>query len=108
MREFWLKPSVAATFLPDHYSKTTLASGNHLFLGLNCFEPEQSQAVHTHAEADKFYLVLSGNARMIVGGTARDATPGELIWAPAGVPHGVERARERIVMLVGIAPAPKG
>jgi len=108
MREFWLKPSVAATFLPDHYCKTTLASGNHLFLGLNCFEPEQSQAVHTHAEADKFYLVLSGNARMIVGGTARDATPGELIWAPAGVPHGVERARERTVMLVGIAPAPKG
>jgi quercetin dioxygenase-like cupin family protein len=107
MHEFWLKPSGAAAFLPEHYCKTTLVAGDHLFLGLNCFEPGQSQAVHTHAEADKFYLVLSGNARMIVAGTARDAGPGELVWAPAGVPHGVERARERTVMLVGIAPPPK-
>jgi quercetin dioxygenase-like cupin family protein len=107
MREFWLKPSDAAAFLPDRYSKISLAAGTQLFLGLNCFEPGQSQAVHTHDAADKFYLVLSGNARMIVGDATRDSGPGELVWAPAGMPHGVERAHERTVMLVGIAPPPK-
>lgn len=107
MRDSWLKPSDAAAFLPDRYAKTALATGTQLMLGLNCFEPGQSQAVHRHDEADKFYLVLSGNARMIVGETARDTGPGELVWAPAGVPHGVERAHERTVMLVGIAPPPQ-
>jgi quercetin dioxygenase-like cupin family protein len=44
---------------------------------------------------------------MIVGDATRDSGPGELVWAPAGMPHGVERAHERTVMLVGIAPPPK-
>ncbi len=29
-----------------------------------------------------------------------------LVWAPAGVPHGVLEALERTVMLVAIAPPP--
>ena len=33
---------------------------------------------------------------------------GDLILAPEGVPHGVERALERTVVLVAISPAPKG
>ena len=36
-----------------------------------------------------------------------DLLTGEIVWAPAGVPHGVERALERTVLLVGIAPPPR-
>lgn len=77
-----------------------------LLVGLNCFEPGQTQRVHTHTGADKFYFVVSGKARFIVGGRAFEAATGDLVTAPEGVPHGVELALERTVLLVGIAPAP--
>lgn len=96
----------AVTFRPDRMAKADLASGGRLFLGLNCFEPGQRQAIHHHVGADKFYLIVSGKARMVVGTERREAGPGTLVWAPAEVPHGVEEALERTVMLVGIAPPP--
>jgi quercetin dioxygenase-like cupin family protein len=90
-------------FAEAKFAKADLARGDHLFAGLNCFEPGQSQAVHTHDGADKFYLVVEGKARMRVGTEEFDAGPGTLVWAPAGVPHGVLEALERCVMLVGMS-----
>lgn len=95
-----------AAFDPTQGTKTDLARGDTLFAGLNCFEPGQAQRVHRHADADKFYLVLSGKARMTVGAEMQVAGAGTLVWAPAGVPHGVEEALERTVMLIAMAPPP--
>lgn len=106
MARYFFDPAGSARFLPEKFGKLDLARGEQLFLGLNCFEPGQTQPVHSHSGADKFYLILSGNARMVVGEETRDAGPGVLIWAPRGIPHGVERAHERTVMLVGMAPPP--
>jgi len=80
---------------------------HRLLVGLNCFEPGQSQAVHTHADADKFYVVLEGKATFVVAGREIEAGPTDLIVAPAGIPHGVARAHQRSVVLVAMAPAPK-
>jgi quercetin dioxygenase-like cupin family protein len=77
-----------------------------LLVGLNCFEPGQDQAVHTHATADKVYVVLSGKASFVVGAERREAGPGDLVVAPAGVAHGVATAHERTVVLVAMAPPP--
>ena len=107
MSQFFFDPAAAAAFNLDQATKADIVRGAALFVGLNCFEPGQSQAVHSHSGADKFYLVLSGNARMIVGGETREAAAGTLVWAPADVPHGVEAAHERTVMLIGIAPPPR-
>jgi quercetin dioxygenase-like cupin family protein len=95
-----------ASFDPARGTKADLARGAALFAGLNCFEPGQSQRIHSHDGADKFYLILSGKARMTVGGETREAGAGMLVWAPAGVPHGVEEALERTVMLIAMAPPP--
>jgi quercetin dioxygenase-like cupin family protein len=103
---YFFSPAAGATFRPDSFAKTDLARGAQLFLGLNCFEPGQRQAAHTHTGADKFYLVLSGKARITVGGETQVAQAGQLIWAPAEIPHGVDEALERTVLLVGIAPPP--
>jgi quercetin dioxygenase-like cupin family protein len=106
MPEFFLRVADAATFDPARTTKADLRRGARLFVGLNCFETGQTQRSHTHAGADKFYLVLSGKARMTVGGETRIAEAGTLVWAPADVPHGVDEALERTVMLVAIAPPP--
>jgi quercetin dioxygenase-like cupin family protein len=95
-------------FDPGQYAKADLVRGERLFLGLNCFEPGQRQAAHVHEDAEKFYLILEGKARMRVGDETPLAGAGDLVWAPAGVLHGVEEAIERTVMLVGMSPPPGG
>jgi quercetin dioxygenase-like cupin family protein len=107
MSGFFRGVDEAARFSGDKATKADLFQGSRLFVGLNCFEPGQSQATHVHAGADKFYLVVSGRARMTVGVETREVGPGTVVWAPADVPHGVAEALERTVLLVGIAPPPR-
>lgn len=95
-----------ARFAVDRPTKIDCFRSERLLVGLTCLGPDQTQSVHTHAAADKFYFVVSGKARFVLGETTREAGPGDLILAPAGVPHGVERALEQTVLLVGLAPAP--
>ena len=106
MSEYFRSIGGAATFSPEKATKTYLVLGGQLFAGLNCFEPGQSQRVHVHSGADKFYLIVTGKARMVVGNDTREVGSGTVVWAPAHVPHGVIEALERTVMLVAIAPPP--
>ena len=98
--------SDAVHFDTARAAKVDLARGVSLFAGLNCFEPGQGQHLHAHSGADKFYLVLSGKARMTVGDETLTVAAGTLVWAPAGVAHGVDEALERTVMLVSMGPPP--
>jgi quercetin dioxygenase-like cupin family protein len=106
MTEFFREIAEAASFDAARATKSDLFRGDRLFVGLNCFEPGQGQKVHAHTGADKFYLVVSGRARLTVGGETREAGPGTVVWAPADIPHGVAEVLERTVLLVAIAPPP--
>jgi quercetin dioxygenase-like cupin family protein len=93
---------------PDKFYKATLFQGESLMLGLNCLEPGQVQPVHDHAGQDKFYFVLEGEGWFTVGQEVTEAAGGQVVWAPAGVPHGVEnRGEGRLTLLVGMAPPPR-
>lgn len=107
MTSFFRHIDQAAAFDAAKAAKADLFQGERLFVGVNCFEPGQTQRTHAHAGADKFYLIVSGRARMTVGEETREAGPGTVVWAPADVPHGVAEALERTVMLVAIAPPPR-
>ena len=42
-----------------------------------------------------------------LGDETFEAGPGEIVWAPKGIPHGVEnKTAERLTLLVTIAPPP--
>jgi quercetin dioxygenase-like cupin family protein len=104
----YLRPvSDHVSFQPAKATKADLFRGARLFVGLNCFEPGQTQTPHVHGGADKFYYVVSGRARFTVGEESFEAGAGAVVWAPADLSHGVERALERTVLLVGIAPPPR-
>lgn len=91
----------------EKFFKSTLFQSARLLLGLNCLEPGQEQHVHTHAGQDKFYFVVEGSGTFRVGPEEREAGAGTVVWAPADVPHGVvNTGAARLVLLVGIAPAP--
>ena len=53
MSEYFREIAAAAVFSDVKPGKADLFAGRHLFVGLNCFEPGQSQRVHTHAGADR-------------------------------------------------------
>ncbi len=92
---------------PKKFFKSTLFRSPRLLLGLNCLDPGQTQSVHTHADQDKFYFVVEGEGEFVVGDETRKAGPGLVVWAPAGVDHGVSNSRnQQLVLLIGIAPAP--
>lgn len=90
---------------PDKQFKSTLFKSGNLLLGLNCLEPGQEQKTHTHDGQDKFYYVVEGVGDFSVGAEERTAGEGMVVWAPAGVTHGVSNnSKKRLVLLVGIAP----
>ena len=93
---------------PEKFYKTTLWQGEHVMVGLNCLNPNQTQKSHAHEGADKFYFVLEGSGHFTIGDLERDAASGELVVAPAGVPHGVtNNGTQRLSLLVAIAPGIK-
>ncbi|MAS37622.1 MAG: cupin [Anaerolineaceae bacterium] len=93
---------------PDKFYKSTLFQGDMMMVGLNCLEPGQVQPVHDHADQDKVYVVLEGSGRFTVGDETQDAGEGMVIWAQAGVAHGVENVGStRLSVLVCIAPPPR-
>jgi len=92
----------------EKFFKTTLWQGEHVMVGLNCLEPAQTQPVHAHAAADKFYFVLEGKGSFSVGEEEHTLEPGALVIAPAGIPHGVSNSgTETLSLLVAIAPGVK-
>lgn len=91
----------------EKFYKTTLFQSERLLLGLNCLEPGQVQKPHDHVDQDKFYYVMAGNGRFQLGNEQRTASTGEVVWAPAGMMHGVvNEGNGRLTLLVGIAPSP--
>jgi quercetin dioxygenase-like cupin family protein len=91
----------------EKFYKTTLWQGQLVMVGLNCLEPGQTQNVHAHQDADKFYFVLEGSGSFTVGEEEREADSGSLVVAPSGIPHGVtNNGSERLSLLVAIAPPP--
>ncbi len=87
--------------------KTTVASGESLFAGLNSFEPGQEHAAHTHQGQDKLYLVLEGQADVRVGNEEELLSQGDAAFAPSGVVHSIRNpGPKRLVVLAILAPPP--
>lgn len=103
---FLADAAALASFNADKMTKRDCFRTDRLFLGLNCLARGQSQRTHSHDGADKFYLVLSGKARITIGDEEKVLGPAGIAWAPAGVPHGIEEALEDSVLLIGMAPPP--
>lgn len=97
-----------AVFQPDKMGKVALAGGEFLYAGLNCFEPGQQHAAHVHADQDKLYVILSGAGEAVVGESADQVGPGDLVFAPAGVVHSMKNASdsERLVVMTVFGPPP--
>jgi mannose-6-phosphate isomerase-like protein (cupin superfamily) len=102
-----IRPEQHAVFSPDRMGKHTIFRSARLLVGLNCFEPGQEHAIHTHAGMDKVYHVLSGRGQFLLPDRELDMEAGTMLVAPEGVGHGIRNTgTERLVVLAILAPAP--
>ena len=60
------------------------------------------QSPHTE---DELYVVMSGRAKVLVGGEVRPIREGSVIFVGAGVEHRFHDIEERLVLLVMFGPA---
>ncbi len=94
-------------FSPEKMQKHNLLTSERFFCDVYCFEPEQKQKAHAHADQDKVYFVLEGQGTFQVGQETRVLGEGQGTIAPAGEEHGVaNHTAERLRVLVFMAPNP--
>ena len=105
MPQYFLNPLDYAQERDEKAFKYSFLETERMLTGLNCLKPGQAQHIHDHPEQDKFYFVLDGEGYFTVGDESQSCGAGQLILAPAGVPHGVEnRGKALLSFLTVIAP----
>jgi quercetin dioxygenase-like cupin family protein len=104
---FVQKAASRAQFSPDRMGKADLLRGDYLFAGLNCFEPGQEHAPHTHSGQDKLYIVLEGSGEVTVGNETRHLEAGDCALAKSEVVHSIRNTGpSRMVVMAVLAPPP--
>ena len=102
-----IRPAEHAVYDPEKMGKSTLFQSDRLLVGLNAFEPGQEHRLHAHAGLDKVYHVLAGSGLFLLDGREAPMTAGDLLIAPAEVPHGIRNTgSERLLVLAILAPSP--
>jgi len=102
-----IRPRDHADWRADKMGKATLFRSDRLLVGLNCFEPGQSHALHAHHGMDKVYQVVEGSGLFLLADRELPMRAGDLLVAPDGVPHGVRNSGAgRLLVLAILAPAP--
>jgi mannose-6-phosphate isomerase-like protein (cupin superfamily) len=77
---------------------TVLAYGNET--------PGEGPRLHVHPY-DEIFIVVAGNARFFVGETVIDATAGDVLLGPAGVPHRFENLGPGRLQTIDVHTAPR-
>ena len=102
-----VRPQDLAIYTPQKMGKASIFESPRLLVGLNAFEPGQEHALHAHAGQDKVYYVLEGAGLFLLEGRELPMQAGDLMAAPAGVPHGVRNTGSgRLLVMAILAPAP--
>jgi mannose-6-phosphate isomerase-like protein (cupin superfamily) len=103
-----VRPRDRAVFSPAKMGKSTIFESPRMLVGLNAFEPGQEHRLHEHVDMDKLYSVVHGEGLFLLEGSELPMREGDLLVAPAGVPHGIRNSSgERLVVLAVLAPSPR-
>jgi quercetin dioxygenase-like cupin family protein len=82
-----------------------LTDGEHIQLVWVKFDPDGHYPMHSHAH-EQVSVMLQGRMRLTVGDEVEEIGPGDMWYAPAGVPHGGELLGEDPVVFVDLYAPP--
>lgn len=64
--------------------------------------PGETNLMYNHAKEEQIYIVLSGSGEIQVGEERAPATPGDVIYLPANVPHGFFNTGDKSAVILNI------
>jgi quercetin dioxygenase-like cupin family protein len=92
----------------ERFYKGTLFASEHMLVGIDCLAPHQDQPLHQHNGHDKMYFVHEGTGVFTIGAETVHARAGDVVMAPANVPHAVTNVSDDpLVMLIVMSPFPR-
>jgi quercetin dioxygenase-like cupin family protein len=99
--------SAASEFFPDMqvWWRSKLAIGSHQELCWVKFEPGSIYPMHSHPY-EQVSVVIQGRMRLVVGGETREVGPGDMWFAPSGIPHGGEILSDEPVIFIDVYSPP--
>jgi mannose-6-phosphate isomerase-like protein (cupin superfamily) len=91
-------------------SYLTLAPGQHGSKGLavtwvEC-APGSQQPLHSHAESEQVYVIISGRGTMLVDEESREVGPGDTILIPPGAQHAISNHTDDQLVFTSAASPP--
>ena len=93
---------------PEKPRKVNLFETRNLFVDVHVLAPGQVAKVHAHEREDKCYIVLDGRPTIVCGEDEAVCEPGQGVFCPTGVPHGVRNdGPDEARLLVTMAPHPR-
>ena len=78
------------------------ADARHLTVTCVEIEPDGRQRVHSHSP-EQIYFILEGRGQMTVGQETREVRPGDCVFIPSDVPHGLENTTANLLRYVSAA-----
>src|SRR5688572_24874045 len=94
-------------FSAEKMQKVPLFESAKYFCDLYCLRSGQDQRIHSHADSDKIYFVLTGTGMFHIAGEEQELKEGHAVIARSGQDHGVRNtSAEDLVLLVFMTPKP--
>jgi quercetin dioxygenase-like cupin family protein len=104
-----IRPEDSAIYSNEKMGKSTIFRSDRIMVGLNAFEKGQEHALHAHEGMDKIYHVLEGSGTFLLEDREESMSPGIMLVAPEGIPHGIRNDSDgRLLVLAILSPAPGG
>ncbi|MBI5192592.1 MAG: cupin domain-containing protein [Nitrospirae bacterium] len=95
----------SAEFSSEKMKKINMFQTDRVLCDVYALEPGQGQNPHTHHDSDKIYMVITGQAKVKIGGEEQILIENQIVIAPAGMQHGVSNpGPEQLTVLVFMAP----
>jgi quercetin dioxygenase-like cupin family protein len=90
---------------PERRVRKRLFMKERIEAELVCYEPGQNTVEHHHVGQDEIFIIMDGAGTIVVDGESRPVTKGDMIFAPADLPHSVVVDQgERMTMVFVKAP----
>jgi quercetin dioxygenase-like cupin family protein len=88
-------------YSPEARVNLPLITCNDFITRMNCYEPGQVTPFHVHPNDDEVIFCVEGRGAITFADRPDvPITPGSLVTLPAGLPHGIEAAKDSRMVVI--------
>ena len=97
----------AVAYSDEKANKVPMASSDHSRATLWCLKTGQEIHPHVH-EGDHIWVLMEGSGNYLDGKNRQPVKRGDVLFVPAGLPHGIENTAKDGLVFVSISVTGQG